>query len=274
MLKALVRAVVPARFLAAWGFRRAERQVADAVGETPPHLDGLALPPSLLRVLVAGSADAEWFLRHGEAQASTILAMAASHGASLDAPTTVFEFGCGCGRLARWIAPQAEAGGGAFTGSDLNPALVGWCADNLPGDYVRNRLKPPLPLAGASQDLAYAYSVVTHLTRPVTEAWLGEIARVLKPGGLALISFHDEDFRAEAMSDALRRDGYVVNTTLLEGSNHMAAFTTRACFAELSAPWFDVEDIRKSDPASETQAWAILRRRSSKSLGVRAFASK
>jgi SAM-dependent methyltransferase len=216
------------------------------------------LPPPALQVLVVGHANGRAFLDVGRAQAAFVVETAAAHGVTLDRPRAVFEFGCGCGRLARWVAPQVEGAGGTFSGSDLNPRLVRWCQANLPGRYHRNRLRPPLRLASGSQDLAYAFSVVTHLTRPVAEAWAAELARVLKPGGLALVSFHDEDW-PRAPAD-LAETGYAVTTERLEGSNHMAAFATRAAFAGLCAAKFEVLAIRPSEPERPMQAWAVLRR--------------
>lgn len=35
-------------------------------------------------------------------------------------------------------------------------------------------------------DLVYSYSVFTHLPEPMINAWVAELARVLKPGGLLL----------------------------------------------------------------------------------------
>lgn len=176
----------------------------------------------------------------------------------------VVELGCGCGRISRWLAREIHAGGGGFFGFDIDPRMTAWCAANLPGAYAENRMTPPLGCAKAAADLFYAYSVLTHLREPTTTRWLEESARVLRPGGLALLTFHDEtyaEFQApESVRVALARQPYVVLNDALEGSNYISAWTTRAHFAQMAQPWFDVLEIL---PGREdlTQALAALRKR-------------
>ena len=50
--------------------------------------DGLPLPPAPLRTLVAGTADAAWFLDTGRRSADVVAAAAARHGVPLDAAGT------------------------------------------------------------------------------------------------------------------------------------------------------------------------------------------
>lgn len=240
--------------------RRAERRLAQEA--VAAFEDGRPMPPPELRVAVAGSAHADWFSRSGQAQADRFAALAAAHGAPLDAGLEVLDFGCGSGRIARWLAPEVIGAGGGFSGSDLNPRLVAWCRANLPGRYDRNRLRPPLQRPDASLDVVYAYSVFTHLREPQARAWLAEIARVLRPGGLALLTFHDEAFAgaggpAEAQAGIAAQPYFVLNDAL-EGSNYLSAWTTQAHFAALAAPHFRVEAMRPGE--REVQATAVLRR--------------
>lgn len=256
-----LRRLLARRLVIPFVVRRDESRLARlAPSDEPACVTGLPVPPPLLRVLVAGTGGGDWFLKSGEAQGKFILDLAGQFGVSLDRPLAVLDFGCGCGRLARWIAPSVEAAGGAFTGSDLNPRLARWCARNLPGKYLRNRLLPPLGVPDGSQDLVYSYSVVTHLSLPSTRAWISELARVTKPGGLVLISFHDEDFRPGPVLEPLLRDGHASTTDLLEGANYMASYATREFFADMCRTAFEVLDIRPSDLSRDLQAWAVLRR--------------
>src|SRR5262249_14848680 len=50
----------------------------------------------------------------------------------------------------------------------------------------------PLRYRDASFDLVYAFSVFTHLPESLQLAWMGELRRVLRPGGYLLISLHGE----------------------------------------------------------------------------------
>ena len=112
--------------------------------------------------------------------------------------------------------------------------------------------------------MLYAYSVLTHLREATAIAWLAEIARVLRRGGLALLTFHDEAFAElfgpPGAAAALAKRPYVVLNDALEGSNYISAWTTRAHFTELAAGRFEVLEIRPGQ-ADRTQALAVLRKR-------------
>lgn len=222
--------------------------------------DGHPMPPKNLITLVSGVPDQVWFSSRGQADASKFLGLAARHGLNLEAALSVLDLGCGCGRIARWLAPRVSANGGAFHGSDINRKLIAWCAAHLPGRYFTNELAPPLNVPAASLDLVYAYSVLTHLTEASATAWLKEIRRVLKAGGLAIVTFHDETFAEKcAPPEVVRRlqsEQYIVWNNALEGSNYMSTWTTRNHFRELAAPVLKVLEILPGE--APDQAVAVL----------------
>jgi len=239
-----------------WLERRLARQPSD------PFDDGLPMPPPQHLVAVAGSPGRRWFSERGRIDAQSFRNLAARHGVDLAGPASVLDFGCGCGRVARWLAPQVEAAGGRFTGTDLNPQLVAWCARNLPGRYLRNRLRPPLDVPSSSIDLLYGYSVLTHLREAMSVLWLDEVFRVLRPSGVALLSFHDEGY-AERFGPAgilarLEAEPYVVLNDAMQGSNYMSSWTTRRHFSAMAEPFFDVLEIVEG---GDGQAIAVLRPR-------------
>jgi SAM-dependent methyltransferase len=243
--------------------RRQERRIAQN-----PHVqleDGRPMPPAELRVVIGGTPDPVWFSERGQADAARFLALAAAHGLDGSGPLDVWDLGSGCGRIARWMAGEVVATGGAFHGSDINPRLVAWCAANLPGRYLVNRLRPPVKLAAASKDLVYAYSVLTHLRETATRDWLAEVARVLRPGGLALLTFHDEDYARAwgppGVADALETQDYMILNDALEGSNYMSSWTSRRYFTQLAATHFEVLEIQPGDAQAPVQATAVLKRR-------------
>jgi SAM-dependent methyltransferase len=226
--------------------------------------DGRPMPPADLRVLVSGTAQQDWFSARGRADGTKFIELARSHGLDTRAPIDVLDFGCGCGRIARWLAPEIIANGGRFQGTDLNPRLVRWCADNLPGRYFKNDLDPPFDVPGGSIDLVLGHSVLTHLTEERARAWLHEIRRILRPGALSLLTFSDETYARQwapaEIFAALQAQPYLVWNNALEGSNYLSAWTTRAHFAALVAPEFEVLEILPGGTAEPDQAIAILRR--------------
>jgi SAM-dependent methyltransferase len=261
-LRRLVRRAIERIGLIGPYYRWLERRTAREADDEAFVDDGRPMPSAELVMLVSGPSRA-WFSIQGCTHAGFIREVAARHGADLAAGLHVLDFGCGAGRIARWLAPEVTAGGGTFTGSDLNPRLASWCAGHLPGRYLVNGLRPPLDLPDAGLDLVYAYSVLTHLREANARAWLAEVARVLRPGGLALMSFHDEAYAARwgppGVAERLAATPYVIWNDALEGSNYLSAWTTRARLAALAEPGFEVLEMILGATDAPNQALAVLR---------------
>ncbi len=148
--------------------------------------DGLALPPRRLRVRVIAQTDPEVFIASGASNCRQIAELAEANGLAIDEVARVLDFGCGCGRVSRHWAGYA---GLEIHGSDHDAELVAWVDEHLP--FVAgnvNDLAPPLPYADGHFGLVYAISVFTHLTKDLGEAWMRELHRVIRPGGLLLFS--------------------------------------------------------------------------------------
>jgi SAM-dependent methyltransferase len=147
------------------------------------------LPPFHLRVRVHGSPDLAGFLATGERCAGDLAAALEAIGRPLSSFTDILDFGCGCGRTLRWahqLAPEAR-----LYGSDIDAEAVAWTAENQPfATVVVNGEQPPLPYSENSFDLVYAVSVFTHMTEELQDLWLKDLHRVLRPGGVALVTLH------------------------------------------------------------------------------------
>lgn len=101
------------------------------------------------------------------------------------------DLGCASGRVLRHVLhehPEIRA-----IGCDINRWHAEWCSIHLPGNgvFFQSSSVPALPLEDNSVDLVSAYSVFTHIEALET-AWLMELRRVLRPGGLAWITVHTE----------------------------------------------------------------------------------
>src|ERR1700737_1243376 len=150
--------------------------------------DGLLVPPAPLRVRVAGTADLGWFLESGRLGEGSIRAALARQGTAPEQLGALLDFGCGCGRgTRRWLGPR----GVDAAGSDTSDDAVDWCRHNLPfARFEVNGLAPPLAFDDASFDLVYSLSVFTHLPEELQLVWMRELHRVLRPGGLLLLTTH------------------------------------------------------------------------------------
>lgn len=182
------RLLLPAeRVREGWLSLRVHEQ--EAVGS-----DGLPLPPARLRLLVDGrTGGGEAFLRLGAQMCASIRDAAAAAGTPPERMRAVLDFGCGCGRVARhWTRPTDPE----VYGCDYNSELVAWCTANLPNvRATRNQLAPPTPYVSGSFDLVYALSVFSHLDAVLQRGWLTEFRRLLRPGGLLVLSVLGERMR-------------------------------------------------------------------------------
>ena len=78
-------------------------------------------------------------------------------------------------------------------GTDYNEESVEWCRANLVGiTFERNGLSPPLPFTDQYLDCIYALSVFTHLSDARHFEWIAELKRVLRPGGIVILTTHSD----------------------------------------------------------------------------------
>lgn len=135
-----------------------------------------------------------------------------------DAPSLdVLEWGCGPGRLLRHMPQLLGSRKLTLTGSDYNPETIAWCKANLAGiDFVQNQLMPPLPLPDARFDAVFNFSVLTHLSQAAQVAWIAELRRVLKPGGLLICTTHGDNYR-RLLASAAEREQYERGEVVTQG---------------------------------------------------------
>jgi SAM-dependent methyltransferase len=213
-------------------FRSYERLVSLRPNR-PTSVDGPPLPPRRLMVRVAGTADADWFLRSGRAAYDAIVAHVPVN--ELD---SVLDFGCGCGRVTRYWSDFP----GAVSGSDVSAKAVDWCRDNLGfASFEQNALPPPLAFHDESFDLVYALSVFTHLTTELQLAWRDELRRVLRPGGRLLLTTHGRSYVPRL--DAAERERFelgelVVRWGDVPGTNLCSAYHPERYLRETFAQGF------------------------------------
>jgi SAM-dependent methyltransferase len=117
--------------------------------------------------------------------------LCATHQVALD---RVLEFGCGWGRILRFFVRDLEVEN--IFGMDVHPEMVRLCNSSLPWARItRCEPQPPaLTLPDTSFDLIYAYSVFTHISEATQLAWLSEFNRVLRPGGLLVLTTRPRAF--------------------------------------------------------------------------------
>jgi SAM-dependent methyltransferase len=174
------------------------------------------VPPAWLRYRVGGSAELAHFLAVGERTARDIHAALVAAGVEPDRFSNILDFGCGCGRTLLWMARDRSAER-RWSGSDIDAEAIAWCRDHLGfARFAVNPALPPLDAPDGAYDLIYAISVFTHLDADRQAAWLGELRRVTRPGGVVLLTVHGEACAGDLPAGsrrALRDEGFLFART-------------------------------------------------------------
>ena len=262
MKNLLLRALERLRVLRP-AYRLYERALTLKPGRIPPVADdGLPVPPRDLIVRVTGSADPEWFVESGRLAAGSIRAALMRNGLNVEQFASLLDFGCGCGRVIRsWRAlPSTQV-----HGSDYSDKAIRWSRANLPfARFETNGLAPPLGYEDAAFDFVYALSVFTHLPEDLEQAWMRELARVVRPGGYLVITTHGEAYRSRLNREERERfdrGELVVRWQQVAGSNLCAAYHPPS-YVERLADGFEVVDFApEGAKGNPQQDQCLLRRR-------------
>ncbi len=100
----------------------------------------------------------------------------------------VLDIGCGTGRHTEALL---DARASLVVALDLTPEMLERARLKLagrPAHFVRHRLPQPLPFRAETFDLVVLGLVAEHLESRALALALGEVARVLKPGGRCILS--------------------------------------------------------------------------------------
>ncbi|MGE0825140.1 MAG: class I SAM-dependent methyltransferase [Candidatus Binatia bacterium] len=191
--------------------------------------DNLPLPPPELIALVTGMPQVQPFYWSGLLGARCIRGLLNKNGVVVDQCRAILDFGCGCGRIMRHWNTLA---GPELFGTDYNPYLVHWCQTALPfASFSTNTLTPPLAYVNEQFDLIYTISIFTHLEEPLQIAWMQELTRLLRPGGLLFLTVHGSTHLhrlSEEQQRNFRAGKLVFSQPELSGSNHCATYHPEA----------------------------------------------
>jgi SAM-dependent methyltransferase len=152
---------------------------------------GPSLPDASRRVRVAGTPDPLFFDSFGLSSVEAMRhALQKYFARDYDDFEAILDWGCGCGRTARFVCDAAP---GKLVGLDIDPDNIQWCAENIPqGSFRSIDPTPPTQFPDGTFDLIYGISVFTHLFEPDQSKWLAELRRISNPGAVVLMSIHGE----------------------------------------------------------------------------------
>jgi ubiquinone/menaquinone biosynthesis C-methylase UbiE len=149
--------------------------------------DSGAFPPQHLRERVHGGKSLDGFKKVGKSAAIDIYSSINS-AIKLGDHQHILDFGCGCGRITRYLHKLYS--NCTFFGTDIDEEAILWCQQQLSqiGMFTKNGESPPLPFEDQYFDIIYSISIFTHLPENMQFDWLEELRRVTKPGGYLLLT--------------------------------------------------------------------------------------
>ena len=118
--------------------------------------------------------------------------------ARMPQPASVLDAGCGSGYGSAELAKT----GASVTGADVSGEAVAYAREHFGAQGIRFVEAPceSLPFEPESFDLVTAFEVIEHLER--WQELLTEANRVLKPGGVLLVSTPNRDYYTESRGEA------------------------------------------------------------------------
>ena len=157
----------------------------------------------------------------------------------------ICDLGCGPGQIARYLQRQ----GVATLGVDLSPRMVAEAQRLNPEIHFHQGDMLSLPDTDNSWGGIAAFYCIIHISREQIIDALRELKRVLKPGGVLLLTFHIGDevkhldewwekpvnldfafFRPEEMTSWLKEAGYELEETLVRDPNPDVEVATRRAY--------------------------------------------
>jgi SAM-dependent methyltransferase len=148
------------------------------------------------------------------------------------------DIGCGPGHVARYLHEH----GVRVCGVDLSPAMVERARRLVPGVEFRQGDMTALDTPdGAWAGIAAFYSII-HIPRDEMALALEELRRVLRPGGVLLLTFHIGD-------DTIHLDEWWGQKVCID----FFFFRPDEMAAYLHAAKFEIEDIMERDPYPDVE---------------------
>jgi ubiquinone/menaquinone biosynthesis C-methylase UbiE len=149
---------------------------------------------------------------------------------------TILDWGCGPGRVIRHL-PNYFGKNCSFYGTDYNAESISWCKKNLPNiAFNKNELEAILPYQSNFFDFIYGISIFTHLSEQLHFDWAKELLRVLKPGGVLMLTTQGENFKiklTQEESSIFEKGDLVVRGDVKEGHRTYSAFHPEKFMREL-----------------------------------------
>lgn len=162
---------------------------------TSPVIDGISLPGFPAAEMQSHTVGSAYDKTLSEASNfyTYVKAACANNGKPIQPGTEILDFGVSWGRIIRFFMKDVDAA--TLHGVDTSSKYLDAARETgVPGQLHQIDPMGSLPYSGHAFDLAYAYSVFTHLPEHVQDHWLADIARTLRPGALLIATVEPPRF--------------------------------------------------------------------------------
>lgn len=161
------------------------------------------------------------------------------------APASILDIGCGLGRVSTKLAGLYP--GARITGCDVIEEMIISNQKRHPGmNWIPVKVNQPIPVPDSSVDLAFALSVITHLSEESINFLFSDVSRILSKNGVFLFTTIGQFYADHKLVDHELADftsgkpvyrGNVPNTSRLFTSYHPDSYMKK-----LLAPFFTILD--------------------------------
>ncbi len=116
----------------------------------------------------------------------------------------ILDWGCGTGRITRPLRDALPDA--AIFGCDSHTGRIDWNRKHsMDITFTTIHPFPPTPYANDFFDVIIGFSVLTHIEAGEQEAWIAELARILKPGGVIWLTTHGDYYEPQLLGFEKRR---------------------------------------------------------------------
>ena len=233
-----------------------------------PARERFAFPPAVRMLRVIGDDSTARFGMGGATIFNNAARLLSEIGYGWDDFPQILDWGCGCGRLTRYLVGETRS---AVTGIDIDADNIAWCRETYTNATFHSvPLRPPTELATGQFDLVFGISVLTHLSEADQDLWLDELRRITRPGSILLLSIQGPaQFAINGFPPSIFRriqaEGYLnlqrdsaLDDVVSEKDYYRSAMHSRAYITAHWSRYFDV--LGFADGVAALQDFVILRR--------------